>query len=71
MNQIMRVGKQIFVVVLVTGVAAFLGALVVNLAKSTSFERKSIYQLVEEPRLCNSGCSNFFGGVWRKNYLLT
>lgn len=57
MNRIVAVGKQILVVALVAGGAAFLGASVaVNMAKGRSLENKSMYQLVEEPKPCNAGC---------------
>jgi hypothetical protein len=57
MNRFMQVGKQVVVVALVAGAAAFLGAsAALNLAKGRSLESKSMYQLVEEPKPCNAGC---------------
>ncbi len=55
MNRFIHVGKQVLVVALVAGVAAFLGASIA-LKSSGSPERAAVWQLVEDPKPCSVGC---------------
>ncbi len=55
MNRSIKVGKQILVVALVAGFAAYFGALAA--VKMTQVKSApNLYQLVEDPKPCAIGC---------------